>query len=137
MVHAAVYDAVVAIDGRFQPYHVVILGANGSPAAATAKAAHDILVNRFPGQAASVDNAYHDYLAKNGLSESDPGVEVGQKAAAGIIAPAGKRWKLPESATAALYWRNRARRMASHSFVPTWAGGGFDQRQIYESVRRG
>jgi hypothetical protein len=86
MVQAAVYDAVVAIDGRFQPYYVVIPGATGSPAAATAKAAHDILVNRFPGQTASVDKAYHEYLAKNGLSESDPGVEVGQKAAAGIIA---------------------------------------------------
>ena len=86
IVQAAVYDAVVAIDGRFQPYHVVIPGATGSPAAATAKAAHDILVNRFPGQMASIDKAYHDYLAKNGLSESDLGVAVGQKAAAGIIA---------------------------------------------------
>lgn len=48
MVHAAIYDAVEAIDGRFKPYYVVIPGASGSPAAATAKAAHDVLVNRFP-----------------------------------------------------------------------------------------
>src|SRR5690349_16248653 len=41
MVQAAVYDAVVAIDGRFQPYRVAISGASGSPAAAVAKAAHD------------------------------------------------------------------------------------------------
>src|SRR5882762_9228962 len=36
MVHAAIYDAVEAIDGRFEPYFVSIPGASGSPAAATA-----------------------------------------------------------------------------------------------------
>jgi hypothetical protein len=46
IVQAAVYDAVVAIDGRFKPYHVQIPGASGSPAVAVAKAAHDVLVNR-------------------------------------------------------------------------------------------
>ncbi len=61
-------------------------GASGSPEAAAAKAAHDVLVNRFPDQAASLDTTYHDYLASNGLAEDDPGVAVGQKAAAGIIA---------------------------------------------------
>jgi hypothetical protein len=48
VVQAAVYDAVESIDGRFQPYHVRVPGASGSPAAAVAKAAHDVLVNRFP-----------------------------------------------------------------------------------------
>jgi hypothetical protein len=86
MVHAAVYDAVEAIDGRFKPYHLKIPGASGSPAAATAKAAHDVLINRFPGQAASLDTTYHAYLSSNGLAENDPGVIVGQQAAAGIIA---------------------------------------------------
>lgn len=85
MVQAAVYDAVEAIDKRFKPYHVVIPGASGSPAAAAAKAAHDVLVNRLPGQAMSLDKTYHDYLSAHGLSEDDPGVEVGRKAAAGII----------------------------------------------------
>ena len=41
IVQAAVYDAVQAIDRRFQPYHVEIPGASGSPEAAAAKAAHD------------------------------------------------------------------------------------------------
>jgi hypothetical protein len=85
MVHAAVYDAVEAIDGRFKPYHVNIPGASGSPAAATAKAAHDVLINRFPAQTASLDTTYHAYLSNNGLAENDPGVIVGQQAAAGII----------------------------------------------------
>ncbi len=86
MVHAAVYDAVQAIDRRFEPYHVEIPRASGSPAAAAAKAAHDVLVNRFPAQAASLATTYHSYLANNRLGEDDPGVAVGQKAAAGIIA---------------------------------------------------
>lgn len=86
VVHAAIYDAVEAIDGRFKPYYVVIPGASGSPAAATAKAAHDVLVNRFPAQAPALDTVYHTYLANNGLAETDPGVLVGLEAAAGIIA---------------------------------------------------
>ena len=59
MVHAAVYDAVQAIDRRFEPYHVEIPRASGSPAAAAAKAAHDVLVNRFPEQATSLAMTYH------------------------------------------------------------------------------
>jgi hypothetical protein len=85
-VQAAVYDAVQAIERRYQPYHVRIHGASGSPAAAAAKAAHDVLVNRFPALTASLDMTYHTYLAANGLAEDDPGVAVGQQAAAGIIA---------------------------------------------------
>jgi hypothetical protein len=86
MVQAAVYDAVESIDGRFRPYHLKIPGASGSMAAAAAKAAHDVLVNRFPDELASLDTAYHAYLFNNGLAENDPGLSVGQQAAAGIIA---------------------------------------------------
>jgi hypothetical protein len=86
VVQAAVYDAVEAIGGKFKPYHVQIPGASGSPEAAAAKAAHDVLVNIFPAQAGSLDTAYRDYLAKKGLAEENPGVAVGQKAAAGILA---------------------------------------------------
>src|SRR5215475_8804733 len=86
MVQAAVYDAVQAIDKRFKPYHVVIPGACGSPEAATAKAAHDILVNLFPAQIMSLDLTYAQYLLANGLAPNDPGVAVGATAAAGIIA---------------------------------------------------
>jgi len=86
VVHAAVYDAVAAIDGRFRPYHTTIPGASGSPAAAAAKAARDVLASRFPDQAASIDMMYETYLAENKLDPSDPGIAVGQEAAAGIIA---------------------------------------------------
>jgi hypothetical protein len=86
MVHAAVYDAVQAIDKRYKPYHVVIPDASGSPAAAAAKAAHDVLVHLFPAQTAFLDQKYLEYLNSQDLKEDDPGVAVGQKAAAGIIA---------------------------------------------------
>jgi hypothetical protein len=86
IVQAAVHDAVQAIEGRFEPYHVDISSASGSPVAATATAAHDVLVNILPGQAAALDTTYRDYLATNGLAETDPGVAVGQAAAAGLLA---------------------------------------------------
>ena len=86
IVHAAMYDAVQAIEKKYEPYYVDIPGASGSPIAAAAKAAHDVLVNRFSNQAGSLTPMYQQYLLSHGLSESDPGVAVGAKAAAGIIA---------------------------------------------------
>jgi hypothetical protein len=86
IVQAAVYDAVQAIEKRYEPYYVEIPGASGSPIAAAAKAAHDVLVSRFPAQTASLDITYQQYLFNNMLAENDPGVAVGAKAAAGIIA---------------------------------------------------
>ena len=84
-VHAAVHDAVQAIVKRYKPYYRDIPGASGSPDAATAKAAHDVLVHLFPAQAASLDAAYDAFFAANHLAVDDPGVLVGQQAAAGII----------------------------------------------------
>ena len=85
IVHAAIYDAIQAIEKRYAPYYVEIPGC-GSPVAAAAKAAHDVLVNRFPDQTSFLDTTYQQYLLTHGLLESDPGVAVGAKAAAGIIA---------------------------------------------------
>ena len=86
MVQAAVYDAVQAIEGKFKPYHVVIPGASGSSASAAAKAARDVLVNRFPSRAAAINAIYLQYLLDNSMNPGDPGVSVGATAAAGIIA---------------------------------------------------
>ena len=77
IVQAAVYDAVQAIDKRFQPYHAEISGASGSPEAAAAKAAHDVLVNILPAQGQALDAAYLASLAKYGFADDDPGVAVG------------------------------------------------------------
>ena len=86
IVQAAIYDAVQAIERHYKPYHVEIEGASGSPAAATAKAARDVLVNLFPDQTPTIDNIYNQYLKDHSLSPADPGVAVGATAAAGIIA---------------------------------------------------
>ncbi len=72
-------------DGSYQSYCTDISNATGSPIAAIAKAAHDVLVNRFPAQAATLDQTYGNYLFNNGLLETDAGVAVGQAAAACII----------------------------------------------------
>ena len=95
IVQAAVHDAVQAIDRRFEPYHVQIKGASGSPEAAAAKAAHDVLVNILPGQAASLDTTYQDYLAAHYLAEDDPGVRAGELAAAGILALRANDGRVP------------------------------------------
>lgn len=86
IVHAAIYDAVQAIERDYRPYHVHIPGASGSPAAATAKAARDVLVNLFPNQAMTINGIYNQYLIDKGISPLDPGIAVGATAAAGIIA---------------------------------------------------
>src|SRR5215510_1426926 len=86
MVHVAMYDAIQAIEKQYEPYFVEIPGASGSPEAAAAKAAHAVLVSRFPAQASSLDLNYHQYLLMHGLAEDDPGVNVGAKTAAVIIA---------------------------------------------------
>jgi hypothetical protein len=86
IVQAAVYDAVQAIERDYEPYGVEIPGASGSPEAAAAKAAHDILVNLFPTQTSTIDGIYNQYLIDHNLSPIDPGVAVGATAAAGIIA---------------------------------------------------
>ncbi|NTU81018.1 MAG: vanadium-dependent haloperoxidase [Chloroflexales bacterium] len=97
VVQVAVHDAVQAIDRRFTPYHVTFpLGASGSPEAAAAKAAHDVLVAILPGQAASLDTHYHNYFTGHGLAENDPGVNIGALAAADILALRANDGRLPD-----------------------------------------
>ena len=84
MVHAAMHDALQAFEHRFETYGPPIEGATGSPVAAAAAAARDVLVVLFPAQAASIDSTYALYLSSQGLS-GDPGVAVGQAAAANIL----------------------------------------------------
>jgi hypothetical protein len=96
VVQAAVHDAVQAIDRRYMPYHVMFLRrASGSPDAAAARAAHDVLVNILPGQAAALDTTYQDYLTAHGIAENDPGVSIGAVAAAGILALRANDGRVP------------------------------------------
>ena len=88
LVQAAVYDAVVAIKGGYQPYLAGLESAPGASVdAAVAAAAHDVLVHYLPDQAADLDTAYAASLAA--VADGDAktaGTAVGQAAAAALIA---------------------------------------------------
>jgi hypothetical protein len=95
MVHGAIYDAVNAIDGGHEPYLSGLPSAPGaSKAAAVATAARDVLV-ALPAPApgnpdpmrASVAELYRLYMVDipDGAAK-DQGIEVGQAAAAAMIA---------------------------------------------------
>jgi hypothetical protein len=91
VMHIAIHDAVQAYQHRFKTYNAPIPNAAGSPVAAVAKAAHDVLVSRFqipapmPALIAQVDTAYTNYLMSKGLPVNDPGVAVGERAALNAI----------------------------------------------------
>jgi hypothetical protein len=83
-VHVAMHDAIQAFQGRFESYGGPIPNASGSPVAAAAKAAHDVLIARFPLQAGALDTLLDDYLNGLGLT-GDAGLSVGHPAAANIL----------------------------------------------------
>jgi hypothetical protein len=85
MVHAAIHDAVQAYDKRFAHYAADIDDAAGSPVAAAAAAARDVLVNRFPLLTATIHEKYLAFLTNHGLTEADAGRIVGEQAATAII----------------------------------------------------
>jgi hypothetical protein len=88
LTQVAVYDAVVAIEGGFQPYLIVPgVPPGSSPEAAAAAAAYGVLVTYFPAQKPALDAAYAASLAAipDGIAE-DRGVLVGEQVAAGLIA---------------------------------------------------
>jgi hypothetical protein len=84
-VHTAIHDAVQAYQGRFETFASDIPGAAGSIDAAVAKAAHDVLANRFPAQAATLLGLYEAYLNDRGIALDDAGVAIGAQAAAAVI----------------------------------------------------
>lgn len=97
IVHLAIYDAVESIDGRYEVYYTRVPGATGSLSAAAAKAGHDVLVGLFPGQVATLDLAYADFLAANGVDPLDPGIAVGAQTAANILALRADDGRFPVS----------------------------------------
>ena len=87
-VSAAVYDAVVAIEGGYEPYGTAIDAPPGASLdAAVLEAAYQTLRNYFPSQAATLDSLHTEALAliPDGMSKDD-GKAVGIAAADSIIA---------------------------------------------------
>jgi hypothetical protein len=88
-VQASVYDAVVSIDGRYEPYHAFaspVSPRGASIPAAVAAAAYTALVYYFPPQAATLLTTYTAYLAGLPSAGQAAGVAIGQAAANDIIA---------------------------------------------------
>lgn len=85
-VQAAVFDAVDAVDGGYQPY-VGQLRAHGTTDvdAAVAAAAHRILVTQFPTQQSALDNSYATSLANvtDGPAKTR-GIALGEHAATDV-----------------------------------------------------
>ncbi len=89
MAQLAVYDAVVAIEGGYKPYHTAIEAPMGADLrAAVATAAYRTVRGRVaPSQFAYLDERYGAYLKDVPQSQTKTdGIEVGEAAAAGILA---------------------------------------------------
>src|SRR6266487_2877366 len=91
IVHVAIYDAAVAIEGGYQPYAATPSApANTSPEAAIATAAYDTLTGLQPQLGASqaiLDNDYAAYMA--GIPDSTAktnGISVGEQVAQAVLA---------------------------------------------------
>src|SRR5918994_1190310 len=88
MVQGAVYDAVNAIVGGYEPYlgSPAIADPGDSAPAAAAQAAHDVLAALFPLQAATLDAKLAISLAAISDAGKTGGIEVGAAAADAMIA---------------------------------------------------
>src|SRR5664279_6370632 len=65
----AMYDAVNAVTGQYQPfYYRFAAPANASTGAAAVAAAHRVLVNYFPSQQSALDSQFTTSLAGVALS---------------------------------------------------------------------
>ena len=86
-VQAAVYDAVVGVEGRYAPYRFHAHAPHGTSAqAAAVAAAHKVLVTYVPSAQASLDTAYAASLAKlpDGKAKTR-GIAFGIRAADNLI----------------------------------------------------
>jgi hypothetical protein len=93
IVHVAIYDAAVAIEGGYRPYAIALTAPAGtSPAAAIAAAAHDTLIGLQPAlglngaQQAILDGDYASYLAAiPGGAGKTNGIAIGKQVAAAVV----------------------------------------------------
>jgi hypothetical protein len=88
MMHAAIYDAVNAIDGTHKPYLIRVTGVspNASQDAAAAQAAHEVLVTLYPEFQTALDTELRDSLAQipEGTAKAD-GISIGLTVADQIL----------------------------------------------------
>jgi hypothetical protein len=87
MMHVAMFEALNAIDRRYQPYRLnLVADRNTSREVAAATAGHDVLLALYPDQKASLDMLFEQMLAA--VPDGPPrerALILGRKSAAGIL----------------------------------------------------
>src|SRR6266853_1232846 len=87
IMHAAIYDAVNAIDGTHEPYLIRLGGSHfASQEAAAAAAAHEVLVKLYPNFQATLDAQLQQALAQIPKRGQADGLSIGTTAADRILA---------------------------------------------------
>jgi hypothetical protein len=96
MLHIAMFDAVNSIEHGYTPFRARVPASSGASAkAAAAQAAHDVLANLFPANAAAYRTFLEQDLAGIPVGLRNPGVKVGKAVAAEILA-----WRATDGAFA-------------------------------------
>jgi hypothetical protein len=87
IVHATIYDDVVAFEGGYRPYAITpTVPPTASVEAAVAAAVHLVLVERFRGLQVALDDLYNEYL--KGIPDGEAkanGVLVGEEVGHGML----------------------------------------------------
>jgi membrane-associated phospholipid phosphatase len=87
IMHAAIYDAVNAIDGTHKPYLVRLSASHfASQEAAAAAAAHEVLVKLYPSFQATLDDQLQKALAQLSDAGRADGIQIGNTVADRILA---------------------------------------------------
>jgi membrane-associated phospholipid phosphatase len=87
IMHAAIYDAVNAIDGTNKPYLVRLSASHfASQEAAAAAAAHEVLVKLYPSFQATLDTQFQQALAQLPKGGQADGINIGNTVADRILA---------------------------------------------------
>ena len=129
-VELAVYNSVVAIEGRFKPYEYSVPAAQGaSPDAAAVEAAYRMLLHLLPDRADALTAAYNSSMAAipDGPGKTD-GQTVGQSSANALIFLARRGWpRRPLAVHLSLHTRARRLHPDPRSHVAGHAMGGPDE----------
>jgi len=87
IMHAAIYDAVNAIDGTHKPYLVRLSASHfASQEAAAAAEAHEVLVKLYPSFQATLDTQFQQALAQLPKGGQADGIKIGKTVADRILA---------------------------------------------------
>src|ERR1700726_3257210 len=87
IMHGAIYDVVNAIDGTHKPYLVRLTASHfASQEAATAAAAHEVLIKLYPSFQATLDAQFQQALAPLPSRGKADGISIGNTVADRILA---------------------------------------------------